>query len=103
MKCLKCEKEMEPEEYCTDHQPNGGGELRARFNYGSRHDQGIGFVEPKNDKEDSNDPDKRVMAILGCTIVRAYICDECFKKNIHLFEGWKEEQKWSEEKIIPQA
>lgn len=85
VKCLKCEKEMQylaadaaevsDNNKCIDN----GGRLDANFGYGSVHDQiGQTIQEPKTHMD----------RLENAQIIRAYICDSCFARHAHLFEGF---------------
>jgi hypothetical protein len=77
MKCLKCEKELEfyPENSTN---VNDGGDLWVEFHYGSRHDMCIGFSGRKIMYNDTN-----LGKLLAADRLKAYICDDCFEKNLH--------------------
>jgi hypothetical protein len=74
-KCLLCKKELEVNE-CG---PSDGGCAIISFGYGSRHDQ-IGY---------SNPPEGALDKMLSCDEIRCVICDDCFEKNLDLFEGYR--------------
>lgn len=62
MKCLKCEKDIQPLMVGEPPQDygmiDGGGEMEVSFGYGSRHDTDT---------------------------AKAFVCDDCFTKYQHLF------------------
>jgi hypothetical protein len=77
MKCVFCERELEP--FSVDSfQPYDGGQLTLNFSFGSRYDQ----IESS---PNSDDPMKRM---LSSDLLVGYICDDCFDKKHHLFEGY---------------
>lgn len=90
-RCLVCEKELRHEAMKVDKPDHLGrtrynhppivydaGEVQVSFSYGSNHDQGGSGYEPKTPIE----------KLLSCHEIRGYLCDDCFEKKLHLFEGW---------------
>jgi len=76
MQCLICEKDLQGE--AADdlgHIVYDGGTLELTMGYGSRYD---GYL-------DNGDFKSR---LLSSTVIRTFICDDCFEKKIKLFEGW---------------
>ena len=81
-RCLICEKELEDSD-CGNN-VESAGQLIASFDYGSRYDH-LGYRTPI--PENTTPVDK----MAACHEIVAYICDDCFEKRCHLFEGYKYE------------
>ena len=81
MHCLICEKAISILEDMPN--PVGAGTLTACFGYGSGHDQlGARSIPMKGDAP-------RLDKLLSCDRIRAWICDDCFEKKHHLFQGFE--------------
>lgn len=88
-RCIKCEKVIQTcyEETCLDE----AGFITVNFGFGSRYDW-IGLRVPiDNVGASKRSPAVHEMEtdkwIASATTIRAYICDDCFKTYIDLFEG----------------
>ncbi len=73
--------------------PDHGGEITVHFGYGSRHDQLLCI-------ERSLDAPLRIDNLLNCNLIKTWICDDCFEKKQHLFNGFRIKKQVSEIKII---
>jgi hypothetical protein len=78
MKCVFCERELEPVFEDNQFQAFGGGDLKVSFGFGSRHDH-------LGQRPDSEVPLERLLA---CDVIVGFICDDCFEKKHELFEGY---------------
>lgn len=76
--CLICEEMITP----------SSGLCTVEFGYGSRYDQlGCGG-------------DNMIDKLLACSIVEAYICDDCFEKKAHLFNGFDVTVKSEKTRVV---
>ena len=98
MKCICCEKELEPVSDSSVMQPYNGGEVRVSFHYGSRFDW-LGSRTPIRDDElniVAHEPrqgvlerENRAERLSGCSHILAVLCDDCFEAKSHLFSGYE--------------
>jgi hypothetical protein len=93
MQCLICEKNIKLIYSNYPNNPDNGGEITVSFGYGSKHDQ-LPFIER------SLDAPLRIDNLLSCDLIKAWICDDCFEKKQHLFNGFQIKKQVTEIKVI---
>lgn len=62
-----------------------GGTLELYMGYDSRFDEGGYRSCPQPNPQD---PNYQEVTLMGSDLIKTYLCDDCFEKKMHLFEGW---------------
>ena len=88
MICLICEKQVN---MLNEYNLDGAGEIIVSFGYGSNHDQ-IGVPDLT--------PQKRMDVLLSSDTIKSVICDSCFEKKEHCFNGYNVRTTLSEKLIV---